>query len=199
MANSTPISNFIFFSSLLLTLSSTVTATTTTAAAVCRDTLYPSFCQKSLPINNATATLHDFARFAIRTSIAAATKFSDSIDNHLTAEKSTPVNATEIRALQDCRYLARLNVDFLSATYRKVNAGHTSLRAAASEHAQTMLSTVLTNTQTCIDGLQTNAATWTSQNDIVSPIKNNDKLYSVSLALFNKAFGRKKNPVRFFQ
>ncbi|KAI3679060.1 hypothetical protein L6452_38367 [Arctium lappa] len=193
MADSTSISisNFIFFSSLLLSISTTTTAAA--ATTVCKYTRYPSFCQTFLPINNSSATLHDYTRFSLRKSIAAATKFSKSIKKHLTATTTTTVAAAAIHALQDCHYLAKLNVDFLTTTYQKVNAGQTSLPGTSSEHAQTLLSAVLTNTDTCIDGLQTHAASWTSQNDIVSPMQNHNKLYSVSLALFNKAFGAKKN------
>ncbi|XP_024980938.1 probable pectinesterase/pectinesterase inhibitor 7 [Cynara cardunculus var. scolymus] len=190
MADSTSIPNFIFFSSLLLSISSTTTTVATTAS-VCKDTPYPSFCQTFIPINNSSSNLHDYGRFSIRKSISTATKFSNLIDKYLTT--STTVTTAVIHALQDCQYLARLNVDFLLATYRTVSAGQTSLPATTSEHAQTMLSAILTNTQTCIDGLQTNAASWTSKNGVFYHIQNDNKLYSVSLALFNKGWGSKTN------
>ncbi|KAJ9543060.1 hypothetical protein OSB04_022767 [Centaurea solstitialis] len=146
---------FLFFSSFILLISSS----SGQPSSVCKDTPHPSFCQSSLNPANATATVHDYARLSIRKSIAAATTFSNSIDKHLAAATDTAV----IRALQDCQFLAQLNVDFLSTTFQKVNAGQTTLPTATSEYAQTVLSAVLTNTQTCAEGLQTNAAAWTAK------------------------------------
>ncbi|KAK9067702.1 hypothetical protein SSX86_011813 [Deinandra increscens subsp. villosa] len=182
-----------FLFSILILLTSSATAATPPpppSATFCQYTPYPSFCQTSLPINNSSATVYDYGRLSLRKSISAASKFANSIDKYLTTSPGLTTGAT--RALEDCRYLAGVNLEFLSTSFQTVNRTQTALSETTSDDIQTTLSAILTNTETCIDGLQTNAASWTSKNGVVAPIKNDNKLYSVSLALVNKGWGSKK-------
>ncbi|KAJ0699334.1 putative pectinesterase [Helianthus annuus] len=182
------------FSILILLTYAATTATSqppSSSSTVCQSTPYPSFCQTTLPINNSSATIYDYGRLSIRKSITAASKFANSIDKYLS--NSPGLTTGTIRALQDCQYLAKLNIEYLSNAFATVNTTQTTLSDTKSEDIQTILSAILTNTETCIDGLQSNAASWTSKNGVVSPIKNDNKLYSVSLALVNKGWGSKKS------
>nr|XP_043635688.1 probable pectinesterase/pectinesterase inhibitor 41 [Erigeron canadensis] len=184
----------IFFSFLILLLTFYATAAPSppsSASTVCQDTPYPSVCQASLPINNSSANVYDYGRFSIRKSLSSATKFANLIDNYLRSSSGLTVGA--INALQDCQYLARLNIEFLSTTFQTINATQTILPDTKSEDTQTILSAILTNTETCIEGLQANAASWTSKNGVIAPIQNDNKLYSVSLALFNKGWASKRS------
>ncbi|KAI3668290.1 hypothetical protein L6452_43367 [Arctium lappa] len=170
---------------LFLFLTSSTIATTPT---VCQYTLYPSFCRSSLPITNSSANVFDYGCFSVRKSISAATKFSAFIDKYLARPSSLTTPA--IRALQDCHYLAQLNIEFLQNTFQTVDdKSQTALSTIKSQDIQTMLSAILTNTQTCIDGVQATSASWTSKNGILAPLANDNKLYSVSLALFNRGWG----------
>nr|KAJ0188680.1 hypothetical protein LSAT_V11C900456060 [Lactuca sativa] len=184
MASTSTICNLLLISFFIALYTSSVGAAT---PAVCQYTPYPSICQASLPVSNSSATVYDYGRFSIRKSISAATKFSNLIDKYLSSSASLTTGA--IRALEDCKYLAGVNVEFLSSTFQTVNTTQSVLSDIKSEDTQTMLSAILTNTETCIDGLQANAGSWSSKNGIVAPIKNDNKLYSVSLALFNKGWG----------
>ncbi|KAI3805907.1 hypothetical protein L1987_21795 [Smallanthus sonchifolius] len=184
------------FFSILILLTYAATAATSqpppsSSSTVCQYTPYPSFCQTSLPINNSSATIYDYGRLSIRKSISAASKFSNLIDKYLTNSASLTTEA--IRALQDCRYLAGVNLEFLSTAFETLNTTQSILSDTKSEDIQTILSAILTNTETCIDGLQANAASWSSKNGIVAPIKDDNKLYSVSLALVNKGWGSKRS------
>ncbi|XP_071716827.1 probable pectinesterase/pectinesterase inhibitor 41 [Rutidosis leptorrhynchoides] len=175
---------------ILLVFTSTINAAPpppSSATTICQDTPYPTYCQTSLPINNSTANVHDYGRLSIQKSISSATKFAKLIDKYLFS--SSDLTAGAISALKDCQYLARLNIEFLSTTYQTINTTQSTLSNTLSEYAQTIMSAILTNTDTCIDGIQSNAATWSSKNDVITPMKNDTKLYSISLALFNKGWG----------
>ncbi|KAJ9543115.1 hypothetical protein OSB04_022822 [Centaurea solstitialis] len=179
---------------LLLLLLSTTTISTVTAAnaTVCQYTLYPSFCRSSLPITNSSANVFDYGRFSVRKSISAATKFSNLINKFLANPSALTTPA--VSALRDCRYLADLNLEFLQNTFQTVEKPQpNSVSLVKSQDIQTMLSAILTNTQTCIDGIQATSASWSSKNGILAPLTNDNKLYSVSLALFNRGWGHPKN------
>ncbi|KAI3829571.1 hypothetical protein L1987_03697 [Smallanthus sonchifolius] len=182
----------------LLTLVAILLSTTSSAVhppssttTICQYTPYPSFCRSTIPINNSTANVHDYGRFSVRKSISSARKFATLIDKHL--RRSSTLTTGAIRALQDCQYLAGVNIDFLTNTFHTVDKTQTALSTMKSDDIQTMLSAILTNTQTCIDGIQATASSWSSKNGVLAPLANDNKLYSVSLSLFNRGWGVKNN------
>lgn len=60
---------------------------------------------------------------------------------------------------------------------------------------QTLLSAIITNQQTCLEGLQAAAAS-SVQSGLYTPLFNDTKLFRVSLALFTLAFVHKKKKKR---
>lgn len=178
---------FIFI--ILAIFISPISSVVSPPSSVCQYTLYPSFCRSSLPINNSTANVYDYGRFSVRKSISSALQFSALIDKHLS--RSSILTTGAIRALQDCQYLARVNVDFLTNAFQTVDKTQTAISTMKSEDIQTMLSAILTNTQTCIDGIQSTASSWSSKNGVLAPLTDDNKLYSVSLSLFNRGWGVK--------
>jgi len=60
------------------------------------------------------------------------------------------------------------------------------------DELQTLLSALLTNQQTCLDGVDAAASAWSVRNGLAVPLSNSTKLYSVSLSLFTRAWVRKK-------
>lgn len=86
-------------------------------------------------------------------------------------------------------------MDFLLSTFQTVNVTAKTLPTLKADDLQTLLSAILTNTQTCLDGLQSTASAWSIKNGLITPLSNDTKLYSVSLALFNRGWvpSRKKN------
>lgn len=159
-------------------------------SSICQYTQYPTFCRSNIPINNSSANVYDYGRFSVRKSISAAHKFSNLINKYLSRSSSLTTGA--IRALQDCQYLAGVNIDFLTSTFQTVDNSQTAISTMKSEDIQTMLSAILTNTQTCVDGIQAIASTWSSKNGVLAPLTNDNKLYSVSLSLFNRGWGKNK-------
>ncbi|KAL7172099.1 hypothetical protein ACSBR2_031737 [Camellia fascicularis] len=194
------VSNLLFssftISLILLSLSSSPSSAAnvspsspTSTGTICNYTPYPSFCKTILPNNN-SANVYDYGRLSLRKSLSSASKFLSLIDNYL--RRSSSLTPTAINALQDCRFLASLNMDFLTTSFQTVNATATTLPTMGADDVQTMLSAILTNTQTCLDGLQATSQSWSVKNGLYTPLANDTRLYSVSLALFTKGWVRNK-------
>ncbi|KAI7982607.1 putative pectinesterase/pectinesterase inhibitor 41 [Camellia lanceoleosa] len=190
------VSNLLFssftISLILLSLSSSPSSAAnvspsspTSTGTICNYTPYPSFCKTVLPNNN-SANVYDYGRLSLRKSLSSASKFLSLIDNYL--RRSSSLTPTAINALQDCQFLASLNMDFLTTSFQTVNATATTLPTMDADDVQTMLSAILTNTQTCLDGLQATSQSWSVKNGLYTPLANDTRLYSVSLALFTKGW-----------
>ncbi|KAL6968545.1 pectinesterase [Sarracenia purpurea var. burkii] len=155
------------------------------AGEICSYTPYPSFCKSVLPNNN-SANVYDYGLLSVGKSLSSASKFLSLIDKFLLQPSTLTPGA--IAALQDCRFLAALNLDFLSSISRAVNASAKTLPVMEADEVQTLLSAILTNAQTCLDGVQATASSWSVKNGISTSLANDTKLFSVSLALFTKGW-----------
>ncbi|KAG6433401.1 hypothetical protein SASPL_105015 [Salvia splendens] len=175
----------IFF--LLLSQSFAQTQTQTPPSKLCKSTPYPSFCNSILPTTNSSSTVYDYSRFSVRRSISAALKFLALVDKNL-HQSTTTLTTPATRALQDCQFLAQSSIDNLITSFQIVNKTSQTLTPSRVDDVQTLLSATLTNTQTCIDGLQAAAAAWSLRNGILTPLSNDTRLYSVSLALFTRGW-----------
>ncbi|KAJ4727714.1 Pectinesterase [Melia azedarach] len=156
---------------------------------ICEYTPNPSYCTSALP--NQTADVYAYGRFSIRKALWQSRKFLSLVDNYL--KLPSALSITAIRALEDCRLLTSLSIDYLSSTYQTVNTTSKILSTMEADDLQTVLSAVLTNKQTCLDGLQATGLAWNIKNDLSVPLSDDSKLCSVSLALFKKGWvGKKK-------
>ncbi|KAG4133272.1 hypothetical protein ERO13_D08G086833v2 [Gossypium hirsutum] len=159
------------------------------AGTICKSTPNPSYCRAVLP--NHTTNVYNYGRFSIRKSLSQSRKFLKLVDKYLRKyQPSLPTSA--IHALQDCRFLTVLNIDFLLSSFKTVNGTSTTLSLVEADDIQTFLSAILTNQQTCLDSIQSIASTWSIRNGLSVPLSNDTKLYSVSLALFTKGWVPKK-------
>ncbi|KAK4789269.1 hypothetical protein SAY86_020588 [Trapa natans] len=164
--------------------------------SICKSTPDPRYCRSVLPTHNFSADGYFYGRYSVRKSLSVARKFLNLVDKYLTKRPSLTLAA--VRALEDCRLLAALNLDFLSASFQTVNSTSRTLPALTADDVQTLLSAILTNVQTCIDGLREASPAWSLRMGIAAPLSNDTKLYSVSLALFNKVWvprGKKRSSV----
>ncbi|XP_051142215.1 probable pectinesterase/pectinesterase inhibitor 7 [Andrographis paniculata] len=139
------------------------------------------------PPTISAATVYDSGRLSARQSLAAARRFLTLIERQLLRHSKT-LTITAIRALEDCKFLAQCNIDDLLAALQIIDNTSQILPADEADGVQTLLSATLTNVQTCIDGIQATSSTWTIRNGILSPLSNDTKLYSLSLALFTKGW-----------
>ncbi|KAK3041924.1 hypothetical protein RJ639_002232 [Escallonia herrerae] len=171
--------SFYFLSFLLIlhTFSSSASASPDT---ICNNTPHPNFCKSVLPNNNKSATINDYGRFSIQRSILTSRSLLYSINNYLKPGHGLP--QTTIRALEDCQLLTTLNLDFLSSTLQKISSAN-SLQGLQADDAQTLLSAILTNQQTCSDGLQVAPTASSAKNALLASLSNGSMFYSVSLAL----------------
>ncbi|KAJ3691828.1 hypothetical protein LUZ61_000084 [Rhynchospora tenuis] len=167
-------------------------ATPVSPSTACNSTVDPTFCQSILPPSG-SQNLYSYGRFSITKSLSNANKFLALINKFLSRNSSLSPSA--VSALLDCQLLSTLNIDFLNSASGSLSSNNTLLDPQA-EKVQTLLSALLTNQQTCLDGLQGAASAWSVKNGLTVPISNSTKLYSVSLALFNKAWVPKTKKVK---
>lgn len=137
-------------------------------------------------LKKSTGNVYDSGRFSIRRSLSKASSFFDLIGNHL--QTSSPLPKSVIGALKDCRYLAQLNIDFLSNSFRAVNGTNKKLTFSKADYVQSLLSAILTNLDTCLDGLKTVASGSSLEKDLLAPLIDCTKSYSLSLDLFAKGW-----------
>uniref|UniRef100_A0A7N0TLX4 Pectinesterase n=1 Tax=Kalanchoe fedtschenkoi TaxID=63787 RepID=A0A7N0TLX4_KALFE len=160
------------------------------ASSVCKSTPDPTYCKSILP-NTRNGNVYSYGRFSVRKAISQARKFYALINKYLS--KKSKLSLPAVRALEDCRFLAGLNLDFLSSSFRTVNSSaNATLPETEADDVQTLLSAILTNIQTCYDGINSTASAWQIKNGIAMPLKNDTKLFSVSLALFTKGWVPKR-------
>ncbi|XP_031103070.1 pectinesterase-like [Ipomoea triloba] len=179
MQNSTPF--FLFLLSLLIFSTSAQPAGISTA---CKSTLYPKFCHSLLssfrlsPPDSAA-----YAAFSVHQCINHAT----ALTRFLRRRHPMLVTAGEISALDDCAHLADLTVDYLRAAAAELRASDDDRPATG--RVEALLSAVVTNQQTCLDGLAG------AGSEIVDAFSNASELYSVSLGLVRPALGvgRRRN------
>ncbi|MED6155550.1 putative pectinesterase/pectinesterase inhibitor 41 [Stylosanthes scabra] len=160
---------------------------------LCKSTPDPKYCKSVLPPTK-NANVYDYGRFSVKSSISQATKFLALVNKYL--QRSNTLSVPAIRALQDCKTLGELNLDFLTSSFQTVNKTTRFLGSYQADDIQNLLSAILTNQQTCSDGLQEASSAWSVKNGLSVPLSNDTKLYSVSLALFTKGWVPKtKNKV----
>ncbi|KAL8143041.1 hypothetical protein V2J09_016073 [Rumex salicifolius] len=165
------------------------------ASTVCNATLYPAYCKGVLQSDNRTSgSVYEYGYFSVKRSISQANKFLNLVNKYLA--KGRTLTPSAIGALQDCQLLAQLNLDFLTESFQTVSSANRTLPFSQADDVQTFLSGIITNQQTCLDGLQSTASAWSIKNGLSAPLANDTKLFSVSLALITKGWvpKNKKGP-----
>jgi len=155
---------------------------------ICESTVNPPFCKTLLA--NQNGTVIDYGRFSIRKSLSQSRKFLNLVLSYL--QNKSSLSQSTISALKDCQFLAQQNFEFLANTHQTANKTSNVLPISQGEEFQTLLSAVLTNQQTCLDGLITASSDQTLINDFSSTISDDTKIHSVSLALFLKGWAGDK-------
>ena len=167
-----------------LVFADTLPTTPTSPGTLCKSTPDPSYCKSVLPPQN--GNVYDCGRFSVKKSLSQAGKFLNLVDYYL--RRRSTLSAAAFRALEDCRTLGELNFDFLSSSFQTVNKTTSFLPSFQADDVQTLLSAILTNQQTCLDGLKDTASASSVKNGLSLSLSNDTKLYSVSLALFTKGW-----------
>ncbi|KAJ9180290.1 hypothetical protein P3X46_008557 [Hevea brasiliensis] len=157
-----------------------------TPETLCNSTPHPSFCKSSLPYNK-RGTIHDYAKISISNSLTNARSFLSLVLHYLNLP-STSYEST-VLALEDCLFLAQLNIDFLSYAFETTNISNdNNLPGSITFDLLTLFSATLTNLETCLEGLQSSASASNILNSLSAPLSNGTQYCSVSLALFLHAW-----------
>lgn len=156
---------------------------------ICNDTLYPSWC-KSVLTNHTADNVYDYGRFLVQQSLWKSHSFLNTVNGYL--KRPSTLSKAAIAALQDCQLLTGLNIDFLGSSLYTLNKSNGTLSTLKADDTQTLLSAILTNQQTCWDGLQAATHARSVEKDLSVPLLNDTKLYSVSLAMFTEGWVPKR-------
>ncbi|MED6171913.1 hypothetical protein PIB30_045309 [Stylosanthes scabra] len=145
----------------------------------------PSYCKTVLA--NQHGSIYDYCRVSVRKSLSQSRKFLNAVNSYLQKGPNSYSQLT-IRALQDCKFLAEQNFEFLSNTLDTVDKAGDVLPTGEADDYHTLLSAVLTNQQTCLGGLLTTASDQRVKHELSSLLSEDTKLNSVSLAMFVDAW-----------
>ncbi|XP_022928019.1 pectinesterase-like [Cucurbita moschata] len=170
-SSSNPISLLLFFSLLFLFTSSSAVPT----VEVCQSATSPSFCKSFLP--SSPASVHSHCRYTLHHALVQARTFVTLVDLQLTLFPS-------LSALHDCRSLAVANLDFISSTVDTVNTTTNALPFYQADEMISLLSAVITNIDTCHDGLAGSGLGLGFVDKVVKAISFDRQLYSLYLSLF---------------
>ena len=113
---------------------------------------------------------------------------SSVIGEYLNRGGDSRLNRQEFGALEDCRELSDSNVEFLQSIDGVLEAAE-GVDEELVERIESILSAIVTNGQTCIDGLVESRSSL--GNALTAPLLSAGKLYSVSLGLVKNSLSRR--------
>lgn len=175
-----------FFLSFLLLVSGQ--APPVTPSAACKDTLYPKLCRSILSTFRSSKLRPDaYGQFSVKQCLKQARKMSGLIGHILGDNRRWPISHAVAGALDDCRQLAELNVDYLQTISGELKSAE-MMTDELVERVRTLLSGIVTNQQTCYDGLVYSGNSMVKT--LLAPLSNATQLYSVSLGLVSRALSR---------
>ncbi|CAI9105394.1 OLC1v1004305C1 [Oldenlandia corymbosa var. corymbosa] len=177
---------------LIIVLSNAVVPTS--AARVCKSTSNPALCDSLTVPKGNSGNVYDSGRHYVRESLISTDKYLSLIDKYL--KHPDGLSVAEIRALQDCRLLIQLSKDFFLNSFKVVNKTSKVLPTLDADDVQTKLSACLTNTQTCLDGLQQAPLKSSGvRTEIVDPLSSDAKIFQLSLDSFTKGWVPEKRKI----
>ncbi|KAK2654408.1 hypothetical protein Ddye_014264 [Dipteronia dyeriana] len=126
-------------------------------------------------------------------SLSKSVLFSNIVERYIQIYRPI-LSKAEVRVMEDCSTLAALNTDYLSASLEIINSAVASTTKGADD-VQCWLSAILTNLQTCFDGLQATVSAENVNNGLSTHLLNDIKVYGASLSLVTRACDQKKGTV----
>ncbi|KAI9156683.1 hypothetical protein LWI28_010562 [Acer negundo] len=191
---------FLFFLLLLAQADQPTTPPSQPPSVACKSTPYPKLCRSILSaFKFSPSDPYNYGKFSVKQCLKQAERLSKTIKHYLTHRKERSIlSHMEVGALDDCRQLMELNVDYLESISEELKkssatAVESTMRDELVERVRSFLSGVVTNQQTCFDGLVESKSSIVGA--IGEPLSNVTRLYSVSLALVTNVLDRnlKKN------
>ncbi|KAB1225516.1 putative pectinesterase/pectinesterase inhibitor 25 [Morella rubra] len=180
---------FLFLSLFLSPFAWAKSSTAQSPSAACEFTLYPKLCRSILSsVPSTPSDPYGYGKYSVKQGLKHARKMSDVIGHFLTHRRlRSSVNYAEVGALDDCRHLSQLNVEYWQTIAAELKSAE-SLDEELVERVRTLLSAIVTNQQTCYDGLEDSKSSIVSA--LSEPLNHANRLYSVSLGLVTHALDR---------
>ncbi|KAK6934042.1 Pectinesterase inhibitor domain [Dillenia turbinata] len=158
-------------------------------SSACKSALYPKLCRtiisafRSSPAKNP----YGYGQFSVKQCLKQAKKLTEVISHLLTHDQRLRLSHLEAGALDDCRQLFELNVDYLETINGELDSAEIASDRLV-DRVLTLLSGIVTNQVTCYDGLASSGSGLASV--LYAPLSDASELYSVSLGLVSHALGR---------
>jgi len=184
-----PSSNTPLLLLLLLTAAVTAVCSESTSAA-CKTSFYPKLCRAVLAPIKLPSDPYDYGRYSVKQALKQAKRTAKVIDNYLSKgpqPRAAQPGAAGRAALDDCRQLSALNADYLLAVQAELGPRGVVLDQAGVDRVKALMSALVTNQQTCYDGLEASR----SFSELYGAFSNETRLYGVSLELVTSALDRK--------
>ncbi|XP_038891461.1 probable pectinesterase/pectinesterase inhibitor 25 [Benincasa hispida] len=159
------------------------------STALCKSTLYPKLCRSILStIRFSPSDPYGYGKFSVKQCLKQAIKMSSVIGHYLDRGRDSRLNRREAGALSDCKELSDSNVEFLRSIEGVLDAAE-GVDEERVERVESILSAIVTNGQTCIDGLVESGSSF--GNVLSAPLSIAGELYSVSLGLVSNSLSRR--------
>ncbi|KAG1358892.1 pectinesterase [Cocos nucifera] len=122
-------------------------------AAACKSSLHPKQCRAILAPLRLSSNLYDYARFSVKQALKRARRTSKLLDHYL-AGGGDRARRARGGALEDCRRLNDLNLDYLEAVEAELSLGESVLTLIGVNRVRALMSALVTDQHTCLDGLE---------------------------------------------
>ncbi|CAF2118515.1 hypothetical protein HID58_008242 [Brassica napus] len=160
------------------------------AKIACKATPYPKLCRTILSaFKSSPSDPYRYGKFTLKQCLKQARRLSKVINRFAQRVQKDPGASTaeEVSAVADCGDLAELSVEYLETVSDELKAAELMTEALV-DRVSSLLGGVVTNQQTCLDGLEDAKSAFATV--IGSPLGNVTQLYSVSLGLVSHALSR---------
>lgn len=163
-------------------------------SAACKSTPFHKLCLSILSaFRHSPSNPDNYGKFSVKQCLKHALKLSDSIADFVAGntKQKLLLSSSEIGALDDCRQLQELSADYLELIAGELKSATTNMSEALVCRVQSLLSAVVTNQQTCFDGLAEAGSGIAAA--LAAPLGDAAALYRVSLGLVTHALeGRRR-------
>lgn len=154
-------------------------------AAACKSSLYPKLCRAILAPLRPPSNPYEYGRFSVKQALKRARRTTKLL-NHYLARGGSRAMLAGGGALEDCRLLNDLNLDYLQAVEAELGPGELVLTPAGVNRVRALMSALVTNQQTCFDGLEASR----TFPELRGAFSAETQLYGVSLELVSAALDR---------
>ncbi|KAH6819123.1 Plant invertase/pectin methylesterase inhibitor superfamily [Perilla frutescens var. frutescens] len=162
-------------------------------SAACKSTPFHKLCLSMLSsFRRSPSNPDNYGKFSVKQCLKHARKLSDSIADFVAnnTKQKLLLTSSEIGALDDCRQLQELTAEYLELIAGELKSATSNMSAALVCRVQSLLSAVVTNQQTCFDGLVEAGSGIAAS--LAAPLGDAAALYRVSLGLVTHALGRRR-------